>query len=68
MLLGALLQGDTAERRRPEIGPGTLDCEQRAEELVAWLPPLRDEGAVGDLFADEPVVLFVCESLVFESF
>jgi len=59
LLLGPLLQGDAAQRRRAEGRPGPLDRQERAEELVAGLPPLCDQGAVGDLFPDEPVVLLI---------
>ena len=34
-----------------------LDGEQRAQYLVTWLPPLRDEGAICYLLPHKPVIL-----------
>ena len=59
MLLRPLLQGHAAERRRAKVGAGPLDRQERAEELVPGLPPLGDQGAVGDFLPDEPVVLMI---------
>ena len=58
-----MVSSDTRVRSTPAVGSGAevvvvlLDGEQRAQDLVAWLPPLRDEGAVCYFLPHKPVIL-----------
>lgn len=47
---------DAADGGRPKVGSRLLDRTHRAENLIAWLAPLRDERRVDNLLAAEEVV------------
>mmetsp|Transcript_3665 Transcript_3665/g.10592 ORF Transcript_3665/g.10592 Transcript_3665/m.10592 type:complete len:242 (-) Transcript_3665:12-737(-) len=60
----AQVEGHAADGRRPEVRVPLVNGRESAEELVAWLPPLRDEGLVAELLPQEPVVQLAGDRLL----